>query len=119
MKPRFLLDEHVNRAIQRQLGRLDSQIEVLAIGDPEAPPTGTVDPEILVWLESHGYLLITANRSTMPGHFAAHLEAGHHIPGIIWLRPGTSLGRIIEELYLIWEASTAEEYQDALLFIPL
>jgi hypothetical protein len=33
--------------------------------------------------------------------------------------PGTSLGRIIEELYLIWEASTAEEYQDALLFIPL
>jgi hypothetical protein len=55
----------------------------------------------------------------MPVHFTAHLEAGRHIPGIIWLRPGVSLGRIIEELYLIWEASTAEEYQDALLFIPL
>jgi hypothetical protein len=119
VKPRFLLDEHVNRAIQRQLRRLDNQIEVLAIGDPEAPPTGTLDPEILVWLESHGYLLITAKRSTMPRHFTAHLERGHHIPGIIWLRPGISLGRIIEELYLIWTASTAEEYQDALLFIPL
>jgi Domain of unknown function (DUF5615) len=119
VKPRFLLDEHVNRAIQRQLRRLANQIEVLAIGDPEAPPTGTLDPEILVWLESHGYLLITANRSTMPGHFTAHLERGHHIPGIIWLRPGISLGRIIEELYLIWTASRAEEYQDALLFIPL
>ena len=55
----------------------------------------------------------------MPGHFTAHLEAGHHISGIIWPRPGTSLGRIIEELYLIWAASTAEEYQDGLLFIPL
>jgi hypothetical protein len=87
---------------------LDSQIEVLALGEPEAPPTGTLDPEILMWLESHGYLLITA-----------HLETGRHIPGIIWLRPDVSLGRIIEELYLIWEASTAEEYQDALLFIPL
>jgi hypothetical protein len=54
----------------------------------------------------------------MPVHFTAHLEAGRHIPGINWLRPGVSLGRIIEELYLIWEASTAEEYQDALLFIP-
>ena len=119
MKPRFLLDEHINRAIQRQLCRLDSQIEVLAIGDPEAPPSGTLDPEILVWLESHGYLLVTANRSTMPGHFVAHLEMGHHIPGIVWLRPGTRLGRIIEELYLIWVASTATEYQDALLFMPL
>jgi len=119
MKPRFLLDEHVNRAIQRQLRRLDSQIEVLAIGDPEAPPTGTLDPEILVWLESHDYLLVTANRSTMPGHFAAHLEMGHHIPGIVWPRPGTSLGRIVEELYLIWTASMAAEYQDALLSIPL
>jgi Domain of unknown function (DUF5615) len=119
VQPRFLLDEHVNRASQRQRRRLDSQIEVLAIGDPEASPAETLDPGILIWLESHGYLLITANRSSMPGHFAAHLEAGHHIPGVIWLRPGTRLGRIIEELYLIWEASTAEEYQDALLFIPL
>ena len=47
MKPRFLLDEHVNRAIQRQLWRLDSRIEVLAIGDPGAPPSGTPDPDLL------------------------------------------------------------------------
>ena len=119
MKPRFLLDEHVNRAIQRQLRRLDKQIEVLAIGDPEAPLPGTMDPEILVWLENHAYLLVTANRSTMPVHFTAHVEMGRHIPGIIWLRPGVGLGRLIDELYLIWAASTADEYQDALLFIPL
>ena len=30
-KPRFLLDEHINRAIQRQLRRLDIRIEVLAV----------------------------------------------------------------------------------------
>lgn len=74
MKPRFLLDEHVNRAIQRQLRRLHRQIEVLAIGDPEAPAVGTLDPEILVWLETQGYLLVTANRSTMPVHFTTHIE---------------------------------------------
>jgi hypothetical protein len=28
MKPRFLLDENVNRAVQRQLQRLDREIEV-------------------------------------------------------------------------------------------
>jgi hypothetical protein len=30
MKPRFLLDENVNRAVQRQLQRLDREIEVWA-----------------------------------------------------------------------------------------
>jgi hypothetical protein len=34
MKPRFLLDEHINRAIQRQLRRQTPELEILAIGDP-------------------------------------------------------------------------------------
>ena len=58
MKPRFLLDEHVNRAIQRQLRRLDARMEVLAIGDPGAPPAGTSDPDILGWLQENGYILV-------------------------------------------------------------
>jgi hypothetical protein len=119
MKPRFLLDEHVNQAIQRQLRRRDAQIEVLVIGEPGAPPTGMSDPDILGWLEEHGYILVTENRSTIPAHLSDHFAAGRHIPGVFWIRPGVGLGRIIEELYLIWVASTAEEYHDCLLFLPL
>ncbi len=119
MKPRFLLDEHVNRAIQRQLRRLDVRIEVLAVGDPGAPSAGTPDPALLVWLEKEGYILVTENRSTMPTHLADHYAAGRHVPGIFWLRPGAGLGAIIEELYLIWSASEADEYRDRTLFIPL
>ena len=119
MKPRFLLDEHINRAIQRQLRRLNPQIEVLAIGDPETPPTGTSDPELLIWIEENGYILVTENRSTMPVHLLNHFTAGRHIPGVFYIRRGVGIGRIIEELYLIWFASQAEEYQDRILFIPL
>lgn len=82
MRPRLLLDEHVNRAIQRQLRRLDARIEVLAIGDPGAPPSGTSDPDILAWLEESGYILVTENRSTMPVHLSDHFVAGRHIPGL-------------------------------------
>ena len=119
MKPRFLLDEHVNRAIQRQLRRLDARIEVLAIGDPGAPPAGTPDSDILDWLEENGYILVTENRSTMPVHLSDHFAAGRHIPAVFWIGPGLGIGRIIEELYLIWSVSTAKEYQDRTLFIPL
>jgi len=55
MKPRFLLDEHVNRAIQRQLRRVDHNLEVLAIGDEGAPEAGTADPDILKWIEQNNY----------------------------------------------------------------
>ena len=119
MKPRFLLDEHVNRAIQRQLRRLDPRIDVLAIGDPGAPPAGTSDPDLLRWIEEHGYILVTENRSTIPGHLSDHFAAGRHIPGLFWIRPGVGIGQVIEELYLIWYASTADEYRDRPLFIPL
>ena len=119
MNPRFLLDEHVNRAIQRQLRRLDARIEVLAVGDADAPPFGMADPDILLWQEENGYILITENRSTIPTHLSDHFASGHHIPGIFWLRPGVGLRRIIEELYLIWSVSTAEEYQDRTLYLPL
>lgn len=118
-KPRFLLDEHVNRAIQRQLRRLDIRIEVLAVGDPGALPSGAADSEILGWIERSGYILVTGNRRTIPSHLSDHYAAGRHVPGIFWLRPAAELGSIIESLYLIWLASTAEEYQDRTLYLPL
>ena len=119
MKPRFLLDEHVDHAIQRQLRRLEPSLEVLAIGDPNAPPAGILDSDILLWMEVNGYILITENRSTIPVHLGDHYTAGHHFPGVFWIRPHTPLGRIVEELYLIWYTSTADEYTDHVLFIPL
>jgi hypothetical protein len=119
MRPRFLLDEHVNHAVQRQLRRLSMEIDVLAIGEGNAPAKGTLDPELLLWLEANEYILVTENRSTIPVHLADHFEQGWHTPGILWIRPDVGLGEIIEELYLIWQVSTADEYQDQALFIPL
>jgi hypothetical protein len=118
-KVRFLLDEHVNRAIQRQLRRRDILIHVLAIGDPGTPLPGASDPEILAWIEDNGYILVTENRRTIPRHLSDHLAAGRHVPGVFWLRPGVEIGRIIESLYLVWLVSTVEEYHDRTIYIPL
>lgn len=119
MQPRFLLDEHIDRLIQRQLRRRDLRIDVLAIGDPPAPPASTSDPEILAWAEEHSYILITEDRRTIPKYLQAHYAAGHHTSGVFWLRPSIPLSRIVEELYLIWLVSTADEYVDRAIFIPL
>jgi len=106
--PRFLLDEHVSHAIQSQLLRLDPEVDVLAVGQPLAPPRGTLDSELLAWIEETGYILVTGNRRTTPKHVRAHYAAGHRIPGILLSRRGAGVGQIIEQLYLLWVASDAE-----------
>jgi hypothetical protein len=83
------------------------------------PPAGTSDPEILNWLEQNNYLLVTENRRTMPTHLADHLKAGKHIPGILLIRPLTNIGKLVEELLLIWSVSDSEEYHDKISYIPL
>jgi len=117
--PRFLLDEHVPQAIQSQLLRLEAEIDVLVVGQPLAPPKGTSDPDILAWIEETGYILVTGNRRTIPEHVRTHYAAGCRIPGILLLRRGVGLGEVIEQLYLLWAASDAEEYVDRILYLPL
>jgi hypothetical protein len=98
---------------------LGREIEVLGIGDEGTPAVGSTDPYILEWIEQNNYILVTENRSSLPKHVAEHFSSGRHVPGLFWIRPDVGIGRVTEELYLVWLASTAEEYRDRTLFIPL
>jgi predicted nuclease of predicted toxin-antitoxin system len=119
MKSRFLLDEHVDVAIQRQLRRMNKLIEVLRVGDVGTLKAGTDDPDILNWAGQNGFIIVTEDRSTMPDHVSAHMESGKHFSGLFWLRPDVTIGQIVEELHLIWQTCEAEEFIDHALFIPL
>lgn len=119
MAIKYLLDEHVDPSYRTQVLRRKPELRVWAIGDPNAPPRGTADPDILCWCEENGFILITNNRATMPVHLADHLVAGRHIPGIFILNESMSMGRIIYELTFIAEAAEEDDYQDEINFMPL
>lgn len=61
----FLFDENVPPMFYIQLINLEPAITTFSIGDGIAPPTGTLDPEILIWIEEKGCLLVTNNRASM------------------------------------------------------
>jgi hypothetical protein len=42
-----------------------------------------------------------------------------HVPGILLIRRGISIGRLVEDLLLIWEASELTDYQDRIEYLPL
>ena len=120
MTPRcYLVDENTAPALADQLRRRQPKMIVLKIGDEMAPPKGTLDPDILEWLERNGFSLVTRNRKSMPQHLKRHLAQGHHVSGIFTLRANASLGEVLDDLLLIWEASEPNEYQDQIVNIPL
>jgi len=116
---RYLIDENTTPALADQLRRRQSTLEVVSVGNETAPSKGTPDPDILLWIEAHDFTLVTRNRKSMPFHLNQHIAAGHHIPGILTLRPKASLIDIIEDLLLIWELADTGEYLDQIIHIPL
>jgi hypothetical protein len=115
----FLLDENVSPEIAVQVQARDPAVSVYAVGDGFAPPKGTLDPDILFWIEAQGCILVTYNRKTMPGHLRDHLAQGRHIPGILLPNPDMPIGEIIEELLLIAGGSLPGEYDDRIAYLPL
>ncbi len=118
MKVRFLLDENLSSRLKVAVLRLNPVIDILRVGDPYAPQLGTLDPDILCYLELSQRLLVTDNRTSMPDHLEAHWAEGGYIWGLLWVRPKTSIGQLAEEIFVIWETTEAEEWRDYVDWIP-
>ncbi len=118
MKIRYLLDENISPKLKTALLRLNSEIDVLRIGDKDSPPLGTSDPDVLKYLEISRRILVTSNRKSMPAHIESFKSRGGQLFGLLWVRPGTPVRILAEELFLIWEASESEEWIFRTEWIP-
>jgi hypothetical protein len=116
---KFLCDEDVKTALVACMGRLDPGMEIVAIGQPDVPTKGTLDPDLLLWAEKEGFALLTRDKNTMPGHVRDHLAGGHHSWGVFMLRDHRPWREITEDLLAIWSASSAEEWVDQIIWIPM
>lgn len=118
----FLLDENVParvwRAIQRHNVSGEFPIDVVRIGEPADLSLSADDPAVLLWTEREGHILVTENRSTMPVHLTAHLQAGHRSPGVFLIRRGIGVPDLLEFLVLVAYASKPEEWQDRIEYVP-
>jgi len=117
MSLKYLLDENVDPSYKIKIIRRNRDLLIWVIGEPQTPPRGTLDPEILCWCEEYDFVLVTNNGASMPVHLTDHIAAGRHVPGIIILNPTFSIGQNIEQLILIAEASFEDEYQDQIVHL--
>ena len=116
---RFLFDEDTDPDLIDALWRREPALDALRVDWPEAPPAGTLDPELLITAESLGRMLVSNDKNTMPGHLAAHFAAGRRTHGVALLLQGFPWSAYIEDLLILWSASEAEEWIDATIYLPL
>jgi predicted nuclease of predicted toxin-antitoxin system len=116
---KFLLDECMNLAAVACLAQAEPSMEVLAVGQPGAPPHGTLDPDLLIWAEQNEYILVTRDKKSMPGHISTHQAGGRHTCGVVLIRASMSWQQIADDLLLIWSATTVDYWRDRLEWIPL
>jgi hypothetical protein len=118
----FVLDENLRgvlyQAIRQHNAAGSDAIDAVQVGDPPDLPLGSKDPDILLWAEAHGRVLVTRDQGTMLVHLADHLRAGHHSPGVLLLRRNMTLGQVVSGLALVAHAADPALLRDRAEFVP-
>lgn len=96
MKIKFLIDENFPPKLKEAVKRLNANIDIIRVGNENAPISGTLDPDILSYLQLSQRILITDNRNSMPEHLQEYWQKGGSIWGLLWVRPRQKLRNIAE-----------------------
>jgi hypothetical protein len=122
MPLRFVLDENQRGPLWRAVIRHNQAgaypLDVVRVGDPLDLPLASIDADILRWGEREERILVSFDKTTLAGHLANHLQAGHHSPGVFMLRPGSRVFEVVGHLALVAYASDGWEWRDRIEFIP-
>ena len=106
MNIQFQADNDLKRAILNGVKRRQPAIDFQTAEDAQLD--GLSDEEVLRLAADEGRILVSHDHRTMPVHFANFI-ATQESAGVILIAQALPLREAIEELLLIWEASTAEE----------
>jgi predicted nuclease of predicted toxin-antitoxin system len=114
---KFLADENFNGKLLTGLRTALPEMDVLRVQDTAM--LASPDPELLAWAAEQDRILLTHDVQTLAGYAYARVQEGLPMAGVIEVRVSESIGTLIEELLLMIEASTAEEFENQVRYIPI
>ena len=114
---KYLFDEDLNGRIVRGVRRRISDLDSRTVPETDLPQA--TDPAVLDWAADQGRVVITHDHRTMRSCAEDRLRAGRPMAGLILVPQTAPLGQVIDDLVLIAEATTAEEWEGTIVFLPL
>lgn len=116
MTVRYQADADLNQAIVTGILRREPTIDFQTAF--AAGLEGIQDPEVLAIAAQQGRILVSHDRKTMPSEFAEFIISNQS-SGVIIVSRKLPIEVIIEELLLIWAASSSEEWVNRVAKLPL
>lgn len=114
---RLLSDENFNGDIVRGLFLRQPDLDLLRVQDVGLRKVD--DPAILDWAASHGRILLTHDRATMPDFAYERLSQGQPMVGIFVINDRMPVRQVIDELLLLIDCSEQDEWKGIVLYLPL
>jgi hypothetical protein len=116
MTIKFQADNDLNQVIVSAVKRREAEVDFQTAH--AAGLHGLSDPEVLALAARDGRVLVTHDLKTMPDHFAMFI-AKQTSSGVIMVPQRLSVGEVVDDLSLIWRASSAKEWQNRIASLPL
>lgn len=116
MKPGFLADADLNRAIVSGVRRRAPGIDFLSAQD--ASIDAMPDSDVLALAARGGRILVSHDFGTMPHHFRDFV-ARQDSPGVFLISQAVPVVVAVEAMLTIAEASEASEWENQLTYLPL
>jgi hypothetical protein len=113
---RFQADADLNQTIVAALIRRAPAVDFRTAD--AAQLRGLDDTEVLALAAREGRVLVTHDSRTMPRHFGEFVRAGRSA-GVIVVPQHVAVAVAVEELLLIWGATSEEDWTNRICYLPL
>ena len=114
---KFLADENFDNRIVRGLRRRLPDIDILRVQDLEI--AGADDTTVLTWAMESQRILLTHDARTIPVHMYEMLAAGKSVAGVLIVGDALPIGPVIDDIVVIIEYSTIEDWRNQIQRLPL
>jgi len=115
----FLVDESVRLSVVAAMHRIEPAIDVHRVGQPAMPAFSCADSDLLLFCETSQRMLVSLDKASMPGEIAKHHAKSRHTWGVLFVTRRCSFRQLLDDLLLIWTTSEAEEWRDAIHYLPI
>lgn len=114
---RYLGDENFNADVMRGLRLRRAAMDLCSVQDVGLQEAD--DPTVLAWAAADRRVLLTHDRATMPDFAHARVLTGQPMSGVFVIHDRMPIRQVIDELLLIDECSTQEEWIGLVVYLPL
>ncbi len=114
---RLLADQNFDERILQGLVLRHPEVDIVRVRDIGLSEAD--DAEVLTYAASSGRLVVTHDVNTLVGFAYRRVRLGELMAGVIPVPQSLPVGRAIEDLLLIIECTSQEEWEGRVRYLPL